>query len=299
VAAVAAKALPKSTAGRAAAKRSVSLRRRDTACGWAELGCSWHGDSSAAAAHATSCEYRELTPSEIATTAPRAQHACPFAGVGCTAVFCSHRPLVAHADLAADKHLELLARAFGAAARERAELERHCTAQDRTIASVQNRAAAAERAAEAATRAADTQNANGIADGAAVRARSPPAMHSESGGGVDWQEVQRRLAQAEAKRKQVTSQLSNSAKAAMSRVKKADATHQATLRSLDNALQIRACAHCGVTYTEGGNTSHSCVYHPGVLMRDNRWSCCRRPCLLGAGAVPGLAPAGPALSDHA
>ena len=41
------------------------------------------------------------------------------------------------------------------------------------------------------------------------------------------------------------------------------------------------CLNCSCIFTDGANTSHSCIYHPGERGADNRWTCCRRRCTGG------------------
>ena len=60
-----------------------------------------------------------------------------------------------------------------------------------------------------------------------------------------------------------------------------------TLTGLSGAIRQKRCVHCSCIFTDGANTSHSCVYHPGERSADNRWTCCRRRCGSGGRLVDG------------
>ena len=60
-----------------------------------------------------------------------------------------------------------------------------------------------------------------------------------------------------------------------------------TLTGLSGAIRQKRCVHCSCIFTDGANTSHSCVYHPGERDSDNRWTCCRRHCGSGGRLVDG------------
>jgi hypothetical protein len=238
------------------------------ACQWAELGCGWDGPPELAKEHQRTCEYRILSKAELQIGAldkdSSTLHRCPFAGVGCQAVFASHRPLAAHAAAAAHEHLELLAAALDRAQAEKDDLRAQCEAQGRAVAAVKKRVATVVGRVAASSQ-------GGIG----------------SGERSEWDQLRRRLDRAEADGKKTSEEAAQAAARARADVASVQSEVRETLRGLSHALEKQRCAICNAVFSEGANTSHSCVFHPGVRGANGRWSCCKRPCAAMAAGVGG------------
>lgn len=161
-----------------------------------------------------------------------------------------------------------------AALRDTAALQQRCDEQDVSLGSLNSRLELVESRAGA--------NAKAIA---AARAELQTWNQENSTAGLAA--VQQRLEDAE-------NQWASAAAANATAVRESKGAIAAmqkevleTITGLSDAIRKKRCVHCGCVFTDGANSSHSCVYHPGERLSDDTWSCCNRRCGSGGRLVNG------------
>ena len=167
-----------------------------------------------------------------------------------------------------------LADRLAAALQDTAALQQQCDEQDKSFGSLTTRLDLVDSRSNA--------NANALA---AARAELQTWSQENDARGLGA--VQRRLQDAENQWAAAASANATAVREATAAIAGMQADVLATITGLSGAIRKRRCIHCGCVFTDGANTSHSCVYHPGEWSPDNTWTCCNRRCGSGGRLVNG------------
>ena len=173
-----------------------------------------------------------------------------------------------------DPQLAELGDRVAAALRESASLQQQCVEQDAGLASLTARLEAVEARSGA--------NAKAIA---AARAELQTWTQESGVNGVAA--LQKRLAKAEGQWAVTAAANQEAVQQSTAAIADMQTTVVETLTGLSGAIRQKRCIHCSCVFTDGANTSHSCVYHPGEQSADGRWTCCQRACGSGGHMVDG------------
>lgn len=167
-----------------------------------------------------------------------------------------------------------LADRLAAALQDTAALQQQCDEQDKSLGSltsrldlVDSRSNANAKALTAARNELQTWNRDNDASGLGA--------------------VQQRLQDAENQWAAAASANAKAVRESTAAIAGMQADVLATITGLSGAIRKQRCVHCGCVFTEGANTSHSCVYHPGEWSPDSTWTCCNRRCGSGGRLVNG------------